>query len=70
MRQTVPTGLTRDDARLSGSDEFLRSRLREWWRGVEKVGKRRVILSKRLLMLKGIETSVSSVRLREMVLGR
>lgn len=59
VRQTAVMGPTR---------ELLGFRLREWWR--EKIGKRGVILFKRLLRFLCTGASVvSSVRLREMVLG-
>lgn len=70
VRQIAPAGLTRDAPRLADSDEFLRSRPRELLRDVENVGKRRLILSKRLLTLKRTAASLSFVMLREMVLGR
>lgn len=70
VRQTALAWLTRDARRLADSDEFLWSRLRELRRDVEKVGKRRVILSRRLLTLKDTAASVSSLMLREIVLGR
>lgn len=70
MRQTDLAGLTRDAPRLPGSDDARRSTLREVRCDLEKVGKRREMLSNRLLILEGAAASVLSFVFREMVLGR
>lgn len=70
MRQTALAGLTRDAPRLPGSEGARRSPPRELRCDVEKVGKRREMLSSRLLMFEGTAASVFSVVFREMVLGR